>query len=169
MKIVLIGFMCSGKSKVGRLLSSRLGWPHVDTDEMIKSQVGKSIADIIRFQGEPAFRDIERKAVSLVSLMDKCVISTGGGVPLNPENMNDLSQDGLVFWLSVSAEVVLRRAGNFQSRPLIDPNNPLGSIQTRLDERNPLYEKAAQHRIDTDALTSDDVVEKILSLLPAAA
>jgi len=167
MKIVLIGFMGSGKSKVGRLLAARLGWTHHDTDDMISKQVGFSVGDIIRKKGEAAFRAIEKNAVQLVSLSDRCVISTGGGVPLDANNMQELARDATVIWLKVSPETALKRAGNLKSRPLIDAGNPLESIRRRMAERNPIYERAAQHTIESDHLEADQVVEKILSLVPS--
>jgi shikimate kinase len=164
MKIVLIGFMCSGKSVVGRLLAHQLGWPHFDTDEMISKQTGMSIADLIRKQGEPAFREVERKAVQLVVLSDPSVISTGGGVPLNVDNMNDLKKNSRVVWLKVSPEKVLSRAGNFKSRPLINPNDPLGSIREKMAVRENAYAQAHE-TVDTDQLTIDEIVAKILPLV----
>ena len=168
MKIVLIGFMCSGKSAVGRVCAERLKWPHFDTDEMIVKQVGASIADIINKQGEEAFREIERKVVALVAMIDKCVISTGGGMPLNPANMKDLSQNGLVVWLKVSPETVLKRAGNLKSRPLIDSQDPLGSLTQRLKSRAAAYGEAPTV-IETDHASVPDIAARILTLLPGAA
>ncbi len=167
MKIVLIGFMGSGKTKVGRLLAAKLGWPHYDTDDMISQQVGASVGDIIRTHGEGSFRLVEKNAVALVALSDKCVISTGGGVPLDVNNMTDLSKNAAVVWLKISPETALKRAGNFKSRPLIDPADPLGSIRKRMVERNPIYEKMAQHIVESDNMQPEQVVEKILSLLPS--
>src|ERR1044071_2427963 len=89
MKIILIGFMGSGKSAVGRLLAKKLGWPFFDTDLLVEKQVGQSVADIIRSMGEAAFREVEKKAVQLVSLSNSSVIATGGGVPLDPDNMRE--------------------------------------------------------------------------------
>lgn len=166
MKIVLIGFMGSGKSRIGRQLAAKLGWAHHDTDEMISKQVGMPVGDIIRSKGEASFRDVERNAVSLVSLNDRAVISTGGGVPLNPENMADLSKDGFVVWLKVSPETALRRAGNIKTRPLIDPADPLGSIRQRMEERNPIYERFAHKTVESDHMEPDQVVEKIMTLIP---
>ncbi len=169
MKIVLIGFMGSGKSRIGRQLAARLGWTHHDTDDMISKQVGIPVGDIIRQKGEAAFREVEKNAVSLVSLSDRSVISTGGGVPLNPSNMSELSKDAMIIWLKVSPETALKRAGNIKSRPLIDPNDPIGSIRKRMAERNPIYERAAQHTIESDNMESDHVVDKIMTLIPGRA
>lgn len=169
MKIVLIGFMGSGKSKIGRLLAAKLGWTHHDTDEMISKQVGSSVADIIRTQGEAAFRQVEKNAVALVALSDRCVISTGGGVPLDASNMNELAKGATVVWLKISPEIALKRAGNLKSRPLIDPTNPVESIRKRMEERNPIYQRAAQHVIESDLMEPEQVAEKIMNLLPERA
>src|ERR1044071_8829345 len=102
MIIVLIGFMGSGKSSVGRLLAKRLGWTFFDTDLLVEKQVGRPVADIIQTMGEPAFREVEKRAVQLVSLSHSGVIATGGGVPLDSDNMKALSQNGEIIWLKVS-------------------------------------------------------------------
>ena len=157
--------MCSGKSRVGQELAQRLGWPHFDTDEMIIKDVGASIAEIIRKRGEPAFREIETKAVRLVAALDKAVISTGGGVPMGPQNMKSLAQRGCFVWLKVSPETVLKRAGNLKSRPLIDPKDPLGSIKTRMADREMFYSQATIH-VDADTLSPSAAAEQILAKLP---
>jgi shikimate kinase len=166
MKIVLIGFMGSGKSKVGRLLAAKLGWPHHDTDDMIAKQVGMPAGEIIRTKGEAAFRDVEKRAVSLIALSDRCVISTGGGVPLDSFAMSELARNATVVWLKISPETALQRAGNLKSRPLIDPAKPLESIRQRMNDRNPIYQRTAQHTVESDGLAPEDVVEKIAALLP---
>ncbi len=166
MNIVLIGFMCSGKSRVGQELARLLKWPHFDTDEMITKDVGASVADIIHKQGEPAFRSIEKKAVQLVASLDNSVISTGGGVPLDPNNMKALSERGRFVWLKISPETVLKRAGNLKSRPLIDPQDPIGSIKRRMTEREPAYAKA-EFQVSVEDKTPSSVAEQILGLIPA--
>lgn len=165
MKVVLIGFMGTGKSKVGKVLAAKLKWPHFDTDEIITKDVGASPGEIIRRRGESAFREIERKVVHLLAPIDPCVISTGGGVPLNSDNMKDLSQNAHVVWLRAKPETILKRAGDIKTRPLIDPANPLKSIQDRLKDREPAYQ-AAKIAVETDSLTIDQVAEKIMAGLP---
>ena len=108
----------------------------MDTDEMIAKDVGMLVPDIIRKRGEPAFRDVERKAVQLVSFLDKTVISTGGGVPLDESNRAALEKNGIVVWLKVSPSTVLQRMGPLKNRPLIDAANPLESIEKRLSEES---------------------------------
>ena len=77
-----------------------------------------------------------------------------------------LEKNAAVVWLKISPETALKRAGNLKSRPLIDPADPLGSIRQRMNDRNPIYERAAQHTVESDNMQPDQVVEKIVSLIP---
>lgn len=157
--------MCSGKSGVGRLLAARLGWTFYDTDDIVAKTAGQRVPDIIRKRGEPAFRALEADTVKKLSDVDRAVIATGGGVPLNPDNMTSLGKNGQVVWLKVSPRTVLRRGGDLSARPLIDASDPLGSVTKRLREREPVYEKAS-FAVETDSSTAAEVVDKILALFP---
>ncbi|MCG3204113.1 MAG: Shikimate kinase [Elusimicrobia bacterium] len=165
MNVVLIGFMCSGKSRIGSALAKKLGWTHVDTDERILREQGLTIAELIRTRGEAAFRDIEKQMVAKVSHFDKSVISTGGGVPLNPLNMQVLASHGHVVWLKILPETVLKRAGNLKSRPLIDPANPLESIRKLMAEREKVYSQAP-FNIEVENSTPELLADKIIGMLP---
>lgn len=165
MKIVLLGFMCAGKTAVGRVLAAKLGWPHIDTDAMIEAQAGKGVADLIRRHGEGFFRDLERQAVLEACRNDRVVISTGGGVPLDPANMTRLSEDSETVWLHVTPRAVLERAGDLRSRPILDPADPLGSVETLLRERRDFY-AAARHAVKTDGRTPHDIADEILKVVP---
>ncbi|MBI4395845.1 MAG: shikimate kinase [Elusimicrobia bacterium] len=169
MNIVLIGFMGTGKSSVGRLLSKRLGRPFFDTDEMIEKETGLAIADIFAKAGEPAFRDMETKTIKLVSLLDNAVISTGGGVPLREENMRELERNGVVFCLNAKPENILERLKEeIETRPLLKTKDPFLAIQERLLARRKAYSRC-RHAIETDGLTAEQVAETILNLMPKAA
>lgn len=146
-------------------MAQRLQWDFIDTDRMITDLIGKPVAEILRSQGEQVFRSYECSVVAKASLADRTVIATGGGVPLNPDNMAALSQNGRLVWLKVSPEIALKRAGNLTSRPLIDPSCPLESMTARLKEREPLYRKAP-YSVDTDIGSVDATVEKIISFFP---
>ncbi|MBV9080850.1 MAG: shikimate kinase [Elusimicrobia bacterium] len=167
MNLVLIGFMCSGKTRVGRELAARLGWEFRDTDEIVEKTTGARVPDIIRKQGEPAFRKAEREAVRQAATGDRQVIATGGGVPLDPDNIADLAKNGHIVWLKISTRAVLRRGGDLTSRPLIDPSDPLGSVERRLREREPAYAKAASFTVDVDTAAPAEIVEQIVSHFPA--
>jgi shikimate kinase len=156
--------MCSGKSRVGQILAEKLKWPHYDTDTILFEEQGKSPGDIIRENGEPFFRSLEKMLVKRVAGLSDAVISTGGGVPLDEENLSELKRNSTLVWLKVSAETVLKRAGNFRSRPLIDPANPLESVKKRLAEREKYYSQASI-QIDTDHMSIEKVAEKIISML----
>jgi len=157
--------MCSGKSRVGRELAARLGWTFHDTDDIVAKTAAMRVPELIRKRGEPAFRELETVAVQTLADADRSVIATGGGVPLNPENMKLLGKNGQIVWLKVSPRSVLHRAGDMGARPLIDPSDPQGSITRRLHEREPLY-AAATFSIDTDGLTAAQVVEQLVTLFP---
>src|SRR4051812_10449243 len=126
--------MCSGKSRVGRDLAARLGWSFTDTDDIVSKSAGARVEDIIRKRGEAAFREHEADAVRRACENDRSVIATGGGVPLNPDDVKALGKNGQIVWLKVSPRTVLRRAGDLGSRPLIDASDPLGSVSKRLRE-----------------------------------
>lgn len=164
MKIVLTGFMCSGKSRVGRTLARKLSLPFIDTDDLIVATQKMTIADLINQKGEAAFRTIEAEVVKNSSQGFSGVISTGGGVPLNAQNMAHLSQDGKVIWLSIKPETVLKRSGDLRTRPLIDPSNPLESIVKKLNEREPFYSKA-DYKIQVDEKNVDVITDEIIKWL----
>ena len=82
--LALIGFMGAGKTSVGRFVSDQLHFDYLDTDELIVSRTGRTIADIFKTDGEPAFRALERQVVEELAGRTKTLISTGGGLPVNP-------------------------------------------------------------------------------------
>ncbi|MBL8023094.1 MAG: shikimate kinase [Elusimicrobia bacterium] len=153
--------MATGKSVVGQLLAHRLGWAFFDTDDLIEKQTGHSIADLFAKGGEPAFRDLEAQTVSLVSLMDKAVIATGGGVPLRKSNMDELERNGRVFLLTASPETLVRRLDLASvPRPLLMGATPLDRVRELLNERRASYSRC-QETIETDFLTDQQVADKI--------
>ncbi len=167
MNIVLSGFMATGKSSVGRRLAERLGWAFFDTDEMIEQQTGLSIADLFAKGGEAAFRELEAQTVGLVSLMDKTVIATGGGVPLRESNMDELERNGRVFLLTASPETIVRRLDlTADLRPLLKGSSPLERARELLRERESVYARCHE-KIATDALTEDQVVDRIVERFQA--
>lgn len=174
MNIVLIGFMGSGKSAVGRALARRLEARLLDTDAEIERAAGKTIAEIFKQDGEEAFR--AREAATLQSLIPErdrkakaLIIATGGGTPLRPENAALLKQIGPVVWLDASPETVLARVEkDLHERPLLasSEQDPAARIRALLAERAPRYAALADHQIATsNEGTSDDVAERILAAL----
>ena len=140
--IVLVGFMGTGKTSVGRRLASQLRMRYVDTDDVIERDNGRRISNIFEEDGEPAFRDIESEAVRKVSKLYNHVISTGGGVVLRETNMEALKGSGIIFCLTATPEEIYRRVRHQTHRPLLQTSDALAKIQSMLAERHPYYAEA---------------------------
>ncbi|HAV40094.1 MAG TPA: shikimate kinase, partial [Aquificaceae bacterium] len=118
-RIFLVGFMCSGKSTVGKLLSLRLGWSFVDVDEEVQRLEAMTIPEIFEKKGEDYFRRLEVSVLEALSQKENIVISTGGGLGANPYAMELMKSKGLVVWLKVEFDTFIERCGKDPSRPLL--------------------------------------------------
>jgi shikimate kinase len=159
--VVLIGFMGTGKSSVGRRVADSLGFSFVDTDQIVTDLAGKSIPAIFAEEGEAAFRDWESEALRRCAGSDRQVIATGGGIVTQPRNHELLRQAGYVIWLKASPEIVLRRVARNHDRPLLQTADPLATIRELLDSRLPLYRACAQEEVNTSDLTLDETAHGI--------
>ena len=164
--IILVGFMASGKSHVGRVLSERIGIPLVDADTVIVERAGKSIEQIFDDDGEAAFRALERQVIAELCQGSGQVISAGGGAFVDPDNRRVMLAGGTVFCLRARAETIYQRlkADNDSGqvvRPLLAGDDPLGRIRELLAQRAEAYGRA-HHCIDTDTLTPEEVAEIML-------
>jgi shikimate kinase len=160
--IILIGFMGTGKTVTGRVLAERTGMELVDMDSIIEERAGKPISDIFAQDGEPAFRRMERDLAHVLSQREGLIISTGGGVVLNPDNLTDFRKSGLVVCLTASPETIFQRLENDTTRPLLsgDKKEQIGGI---LKNRRPLYD-SIEHQIDGDRLNPAGRADAILRL-----
>ena len=140
--LALIGFMGSGKSSVGRLAADVLHFTFLDTDHVIEARAGKSISDIFGQDGEPAFRQWERRVVEELTRRTKTVIATGGGLPTDPANLTSLKTHALVICLWASAETIWERVRGHDHRPLLNEPDPLGKIRELVAVREPHYRQA---------------------------
>lgn len=167
MNIVLIGFMGTGKSRIGKQLAKELGMKYIDTDQMIEKKEGKSIPEIFQQEGEEYFRRIEAEVVNRVSRLDQYVISTGGGVVLKPENIKALKKNGYLVCLQAAPEVILKRTTEEkEERPLLKGfADRRERIKELLQKRDPLY-KQADFTIDTSYLSISQTVRKIIESCP---
>ena len=162
--VVLTGFMGTGKTTVGRLLAQQLGYEFVDTDRVIEERHG-SIADLFRTIGEQGFRRIERDLASELAGRDRLVISTGGRMMLDPQNVASLSRNGRVFCLVATPDEIFDRVANDASRverPLLSVPDPRQRIVELLAERGPDYRRFAQ--LTTDAVSADTVASDLVAL-----
>ncbi len=160
--IILIGFMGTGKTVTGRVLADRTGLELVDMDSLIEERAGKLISEIFATDGESGFRKLERALAHELSQREGLIISTGGGVVLDPANLADFSRSGLVVCLTASPETVFQRLENDTTRPLLSGDKK-EQISAILESRRPLYD-AIEHQIDGDRLDPEGRAEAILKL-----
>ena len=159
--IVLIGFMGSGKTEIGKRLADKLGYTFMDTDSIIEKKMGKSISGIFQEDGEEHFRGLEAGVVKELSGIRGCIISTGGGMVVNRENILNLKKDGLMIWLKTSPETIYERVKSEHHRPLLGVKDPLQEINKLLGLREPLYAEA-DITIETDGLDIEKIVGMIV-------
>jgi shikimate kinase len=171
-RVILTGFMATGKTEVGRRLARLLGRPFVDTDGLIEAAAGRNVAEIFAAEGEAGFRAREREAVEKACVVPDAVIATGGGTLLDAENRRRLAAAGAIVCLLADAEDILRRVGDPASRPLLARRNGHGDdaagrlerIRSLQAERAPAY-ALATHVVETSGLGIDEVVARVRTLV----
>ena|SRR5205814_59546 len=160
-RIVLTGFMGSGKSTVGPLVASRLGWRFVDADDVIVAETGMPITEFFARRGEAEFREQERATIARLAGEDALVMALGGGaIETSATREHLLSSPGtLLVHLDVTLETTMARCGGTEhTRPVLaDQTN----LRARYERRLPLY-RAAHVSIASDALTPEQVAEAIV-------
>lgn len=159
--------MGTGKSCVGRLAAEALHFTFLDTDHVIEARTGKSIADIFQQEGEPAFRDWERRIVQELTQRQKTVIATGGGLPANPDNLASLKSHALVICLWASPEAIYERVRSHAHRPLLNEPDPLAKIRSLLSIREPYY-RQADVLVNTELRTLREVAVQVVHQFHAA-
>jgi len=168
MNIVLIGMRGSGKTTVGKILARKLGRELVEMDELITQKMGLSVPEIVEKFGWKRFRDIEEEIASEVAGRDNIVNATGGGVVTREKNVMKLKKTGALVWLKAGADTLLKRIGEDTNRPpLVMGRTRRGDIEITLNERKPLYQKAADLVVDTENKTPEEVAELVMSHLGA--
>ena len=166
MNIVLIGYRGAGKSAVGRMLASRLGYQLVSTDAEIVKRAQRTVPEIIAQEGWEYFRDLESDICRELANRDHLVIDTGGGAILRTQNIESLKKNGTVFWLTATVETLVKRIGSDNQRPsLTGTKSFVDEIQDVLQERIPKYQAAADHVIATDNRSINQLVEALLTLV----
>ena len=162
--IVLVGFMGTGKSTVGRVIAQKLEFHFIDTDDVIEQTSKAKISDIFAEHGEDYFRDLESQAVKSVALMKNQVVATGGGVVLRSSNIDLLRTGGPIFCLNATPKAIWDRVRSSRSRPLLRGPEPLKKIEMLLDKRAPYY-ALADHQIETTGVSVDRVADEIISYI----
>ena len=153
--------MGAGKSTVGRQLARRLKLDFYDSDRVIVEKTGVPISTIFDIEGEHGFRDRETDALRELSSHDGCVIATGGGSLIRPENREVIANTGCVIYLRTSAERLYSRIKHDQARPLMQTDNPLQTLKDLLANREPAYLDAADIVIRTGSQKVGVVIHRI--------
>jgi shikimate kinase len=167
--IALVGLSGVGKSSVGRLLAARLGWPLLDTDVLIAEKVGRTVAQIFADAGEPRFRDLESAALQQALSISPCVVSTGGGIVLRPENRVLLRLHTFVVWLDApTGTLVARLLAHDEARPLIGGVDPAARLDALRAARAGLYAEVAHARVEAVEYGVEEICGRVLQLFARA-
>jgi shikimate kinase len=146
--VVLVGLMGAGKTTVGKLLASRVGWSFSDSDRWVEQKTGVTIPVIFDLEGEEGFRRRESNALEEILALDCVVLATGGGIVLREENRSSLKGAGLVVYIDVAPELLYARTRHDRNRPLLQVADPLARLRQLLAEREPLYREVADLVVD---------------------
>ncbi|HQR15608.1 MAG TPA: shikimate kinase [Nitrospira sp.] len=167
MNLVLIGYRGTGKSTVGKVLARKLGRTVVSTDAEIVKRANLPVPEIVKQYGWDHFRDLESAVCRDFAARDGLIIDTGGGAILRPENVAVLQKNGMLVWLTATVDTITRRIGGDSQRPsLTGTKSFTEEIRDVLTERTPKYQAAAAHVVSTDGVSTAEVAERILRLIP---
>ncbi len=172
-RVFLIGARGSGKTTAGRFVAERLGWQMIDADEEIERRAGRSIREIFDQEGESGFRQRETEVLRKIASIPNCVIATGGGAVIRPENRDLMRRSGLVVWLTADPEILWQRMQSdprsSHQRPALTALDGLNEMRTIVAQRREWYAQCADLTIDTSGRSPQDVAQMILDFLARTA
>ncbi|MFZ0266535.1 shikimate kinase [Caulobacter sp.] len=162
--IVLVGLMGVGKSSVGRRLATALDLPFRDADNEVEAAAGRSIPEIFAELGEPAFRDGERRVIARLLDEPPHVLATGGGAFVNPETRALIKSKAVAVWLKADLELLARRVGRKEGRPLLKGRDPMAVLREHAQLRYPAYGEA-HLTVETGDTAHGVAVEAVIQAL----
>lgn len=162
--IILIGFMGTGKTAVGKRLATLLGKDFYDSDQEVESVTSMTISQLFNKYGEVRFRSEEKLAIQRLIQNKNCIIATGGGIILDQANVNLLTKNGIIICLMARPEIIYERVKRRNNRPLLKKGNRIDTIVELLNDREELY-KCADYYIDTSDLDFQEIIDKIMDFL----
>ena len=165
MKIFLVGPMGSGKSKIGKLLSSQLNLNLIDIDREIEAKFEKTIVDIFASEGEQGFRKKEIDFLTEVNEIEDAVVSTGGGIIEASANRDILNKEEYVVFLNSSVESQFQATKDKTKRPLLNNENPRQVLESLYEHRLELYKSVSNLELSPDLLSNEDIVKEIINFL----
>ncbi len=164
--IFIIGFMTAGKSREGKRLAKLMKMKFIDLDRVIEANEKRTVSEIFTEKGEEYFRAKEGGALRAINTNENCIVSCGGGTPCFFDNMNWMLKQGIVVWLKISTEEILKRVGESKKkRPLLNNLNGvklINFIQEKYNEREVFYSKAPI-QINTENISIENLMQMILS------
>jgi shikimate kinase len=164
--LFLVGYRCTGKTTVARLVAGRLGWPWLDADAVLEERAGCSVRAVLAEEGEAGFRRREAEVLEELSRRGRHVIATGGGVVLREDNRARLRAGGTVVWLTADADTIWKRlladAMTAERRPALTVGG-LEEVRQLLRAREALYRETAHHAVETAGHTPEEVAELVLA------
>lgn len=158
--IVLVGLMGVGKTCIGRRLAAHYGLPFTDADEEIAKAAGCSVEDIFELYGEAAFRDGEKMVIRRLLGEGPLVLAAGGGAFMDPEVRNRIKESAISIWLRADLEILIKRTGRHDGRPLLKNGDPRAILAGLIDERYPVYAKA-DIVVDSDDVPPEATIAKV--------
>jgi shikimate kinase len=163
-RVFLIGYRCTGKTTVARLLAEKLGWDWVDADEVLEKRHSKTIREIFSSEGESVFRDKEEETFAELCQLPRHVIATGGGIILRETNRQRMKTAGNVIWLTADAQSIWQRfkndPGTTERRPPLTVGG-LAEIEEVLRVRETLYRACAELTISTSGRSVEEITQQI--------
>ena len=165
MKIFLVGPMGSGKSKIGKLLSSQLNLNLIDIDREIEAKFEKTIVEIFASEGEQGFRKKEIDFLTEVNEIEDAVVSTGGGIIEASANRDILNKEEYVVFLNASVESQFQATKDKTKRPLLNNENPRQVLESLYEHRLELYKSVSNLELSPDLLSNEDIVKEIINFL----
>ena len=160
--IVLVGFMGSGKTSIGRALAKKLNYLHIDTDKVIEKEKNMNISNIFDFYGENYFRELEQDIIiKIINNNIKSVISLGGGSFLNIKIRENIQKLCISVWLNADIDIIYDRISNSKNiRPVLSKLKNKSDLESLLNKRNLIY-KEADIKIDINNLSKNSLIEKV--------
>jgi len=160
--IVLTGFMGTGKTTIGKIIAHKLNKGFIDTDELIEKSLGYTISDIFNNKGEEFFRRLENNLISELCKSSNKVIATGGGTLLNEDNLKNIQNNGIIFCLTATPDVIIQRIKSDNRRPLINDGKNNNIIEL-YEQRKPKYDRMP-NIINTSTVSPQEAADNIVNI-----